>query len=169
MKKMLSLTLAAAAVVASAAPSLGQAPKAAPATPPAAASKEAPNAAMVKNLTGEFVAIDKAAKTVTVKSMIDKEAAQITFSVDEVMLTTLAQFKPGDKVKVSYEEMGQKLIAKTIVKGWFRRVAPRGPGGRALGSPRTLARRPPPESRPPNQPGSFVNTDAHDPGVISYQ
>ena len=117
MKKILSLTLAAAAVVASAAPSLGQAPKATPATPPAAASKEAPKAAPVKNLTGELVSMDRAAKTVTVKSMIDKKAAQITFSVDEALFATLPQLKPGDKVKVNYEEMGEKFIAKTIVKG----------------------------------------------------
>ncbi len=117
MKKILSLTLAAAAVVAMAAPSLAQAAKGTSATPPAAATKEPAKAAPVKNLTGEFVSMDKAAKTVIVKSMIDKKAAQITFSVDEVMLATLAQLKPGDKVKVSYEEMGDKFIAKTIVKG----------------------------------------------------
>jgi hypothetical protein len=117
MKRTVSFMLAAAAVVASAAPSLAQAPKATPATPPAAAAKEAPKAAPVKNLTGEFVSMDKTAKTVIVKSMLENKAAQITFNVDEAMFTTLAQFKPGDKVKVSYEEMGDKFIAKTIIKG----------------------------------------------------
>jgi hypothetical protein len=35
---------------------------------------------------------------------------------DDAMLTALAQFKAGDQVKVSYEEIDGKFIAKTIVK-----------------------------------------------------
>jgi Cu/Ag efflux protein CusF len=40
----------------------------------------------------------------------------MTLSVDEAMLTTLGQLKAGDKVKITYEEMGGKFIAKTIAK-----------------------------------------------------
>jgi hypothetical protein len=60
--------------------------------------------------------MDKAAKTVTVKYLVDKKSTQLTLSVDETMLASLAQFKSGDHIKVTYEEMGEKFIAKTIVK-----------------------------------------------------
>ena len=70
----------------------------------------------MKNITGEFVAMDKAAKTVTVKHVVDKKSTQLTLSVDEAMLTNLAALKAGDHVKVTYEEMGGKFIAKTIAK-----------------------------------------------------
>jgi Cu/Ag efflux protein CusF len=119
MKTFMSLTAALVAVALLAGASLAQAPT--PATPPTAATPAPATAApakapMVKNLTGEFVALDKAAKTVTVKHVVDNKPAQITLNVDEALLTSLAQFKAGDKVKVTYEETGGKYIAKTIVK-----------------------------------------------------
>ena len=88
-----------------------------PATPPAApaASDEAAKAA-AKSLAGELVSVDQAAKTVTVKHMVDKKAMQVTMSVDESAVATLAQLKPGDQVKVTYVEMGEKRIVKSIVK-----------------------------------------------------
>ena len=114
MKTFTSITAALAAVAVLAGTSLAQAPK--PATPPTAATPAPAKAPVVKSLTGEFVAMDKAAKTVTVKYLVDKKPTQITLSVDETMLASLAQFKSGDQVKVTYEEMGEKFIAKTIVK-----------------------------------------------------
>jgi hypothetical protein len=39
----------------------------------------------------------------------------MTLSVDDAMLAA-AQFKAGDTVKFTYEEMGGKLIAKAITK-----------------------------------------------------
>jgi Cu/Ag efflux protein CusF len=107
--------LVAVAVVAGA--SFAQAPAPKPAAPPApAAAAQAPAKPAVKDITGEFVSMDKTAKTVIVKHVVDQKASQMTLSVDEAMLATLAQFKAGDKVKVTYEEMGGKLIAKAIAK-----------------------------------------------------
>ena len=114
MRTFMTLMTALAAVAVLAGESLAQAPT--PATPPATATPAPAKAPVVKNLTGEFVAMDKATKTVTVKHVVDNKASQTTFSVDETMLTSLAQFKAGDKIKVTYEETGGKSIAKTIVK-----------------------------------------------------
>ena len=59
---------------------------------------------------------DHAAKTVTVKHMVDKKPMQRTFGVEEGALSALASLKPGDHVKVIYLEMGDKRIIKGIVK-----------------------------------------------------
>ena len=87
-----------------------------PATPPAAVAPDAAKAAP-KSLAGELVAVDQAAKTVTVKHMVDKKPMQLTLSVDESAMAALAQLKPGDQVKVTYVQMGDKNIVKSIVKG----------------------------------------------------
>jgi len=100
-KTLMSLMAALVAVAVLAGASLAQAPA---------------KAAAVKTITGEFVAMDKTAKTVTVKYLVDKKPTQMTLGVDDTMLTSLAQFKAGDQVKVTYEEMGGKFIAKTIAK-----------------------------------------------------
>jgi Cu/Ag efflux protein CusF len=114
MKTFKYLVVAALAIPAVAGPAIAQTPK--PATPAPAASEDAAKAAP-KSLAGEFVAADQAAKTVTVKHMVDKKATQVTFGVDEAMFAMLAQLKPGDPVKVTYVEMGEKRIIKSIVKG----------------------------------------------------
>ena len=111
MKTFKYLVVAAVAIPALAGPAFAQTPK--PAAP--AASEDAAKAAP-KSFTGEFVAADPAAKTVTVKHMVDKKPMQVTFGVDEAQLATLAQLKPGDQVKVTYVEMGDKRIIKSIVK-----------------------------------------------------
>ena len=127
MKSLTSLVAVLAAVAIFAGASFAQAPAApapsapkaaAPAGPatPAPAAQAPAKAPMVKNITGEFVAMDKAAKTVTVKHVVDNKPTQITLSADDTMLAALAQLKPGDQVKVTYEEMGGKFVAKTIVK-----------------------------------------------------
>ena len=119
MKTVTSLVggLATVAVLAGAA--LAQAPK--PATPQAApapipAAQAPAKAVVTKDITGEFVSVDKAAKTMIVKHVVDQKAAQMTVSVDDTMLAAVAQFKAGDKVKVTYEEMGGKFIGKAITK-----------------------------------------------------
>ena len=128
MKKFVAFVVAVAAVPALVGPCFAQTEKK-PVTPPAmtepekkpttvpAPAKIDPTAreAAVKNLTGEIVSMDQATRTVTVKHMVDKKATQITFSVEDA--TVLAQFKAGDQVKVTYAEMGEKRIAKSIVKG----------------------------------------------------
>ena len=113
MKTFKFLMVAAVAVPALAGPAFAQAPK--PATPPAHAEDAAK--AAPKSLTGEFVAADQAAKTVTVKHMVDKKPMQLTFGVEDGALSSLSALKPGDPVKVTYVEMGDKRIIKSIVKG----------------------------------------------------
>ena len=119
MKTFMSLTAALVAVALLAGASLAQAPT--PTTPPttatpAPAAPAPAKAPVVKTVTGEFVSLDKTAKTVTVKHVVDNKDTHLTLSVDEQLLNALAQFKTGDKVKVTYEETGGKLIAKGIVK-----------------------------------------------------
>ncbi len=112
MKTFKYFLVATVAISAVAGPAFAQTTK--PATPPAAeeAAKAAP-----KTLAGELVAFDQTAKTVTVKHMVDKKAMQVTFSVEDGAVASLAQLKPGDPVKVTYVEMGDKRIIKSIVKG----------------------------------------------------
>ena len=109
MRTFKCLLVAAVAIPAVAGPAFAQSGKSAtsPAITPAAASK---------SLAGELVAVDHAAKTVTVKHIVDKKPVQITFSVEESAVATLAQFKPGDQIMVTYVEMGEKRVAKSIVK-----------------------------------------------------
>jgi len=115
MKTFASLMAGLAAVAVLAGTSLAQAPK--PATPAPAPAAQAPaKSAPVKEVTGELVSVDKTAKTVIVKHVVDQKASQMTLSVDEAMLSTLGQLRAGDKVKVTYEEMGGKFIAKTVAK-----------------------------------------------------
>jgi len=84
-----------------------------PAAPPAApaATQDATKAAG-KNLAGELVSVEQAAKTVTVKHIVDSKPMQLTMSVEDSAIATLAQLKPGDQVKVTYVEMGEKRIVK---------------------------------------------------------
>lgn len=115
MKTFTSLMAGLATVAVLAGAALAQAPK--PAAPAPAPAAQAPaKAAVTKDITGEFVSMDKAAKTVIVKHVVDQKAAQMTLSVDDAMLAAVAQFKAGDKVKVTYEEMGGKFVAKAITK-----------------------------------------------------
>ncbi len=122
MKTIMPLMAAFVAVAVFAGVGLAQTAAPAPAAPKAAAPAAAPaaqapaKAPAVKNITAEFVSMDKAAKTVTVKFVSDNKPTQLVLSVEETMLNSLAQLKAGDQVKVSYEEMGGKFIAKTIAK-----------------------------------------------------
>jgi cell division protein FtsI/penicillin-binding protein 2 len=118
MKTFAAVVAAIVAIAVVAGASFAQAPAPKPAAPaaPAPAAQAPAKAPAVKDITGEFVAMDKTAKTVTVKYVADQKPAQINLSVDEAMLTSLGQFKAGDKVKVTYEEMGGKFIAKSITK-----------------------------------------------------
>jgi Cu/Ag efflux protein CusF len=120
MKTFAYLLVAAVAVAAIAGPGFAQttkpattpaAPAAAPATTPDAAKTTA------KNFAGELVSVDQAAKTVTLKHMVDSKPMQLTMAVEDSAMASLAQLKPGDQVKVSYVEMGEKKVIKSIVKG----------------------------------------------------
>ena len=120
MKTFKYLLVAAVAVPALAGPGVAQTSKpAAPPAAPAPAPAVTQDAAKVagKSLAGELVSVDQAAKTVTVKHMVDSKPMQLTMNVEDSAIATLAQLKPGDQVKVTYVEMGEKRIVKSIVKG----------------------------------------------------
>lgn len=112
MKTFKYLAVATVAISAVAGPAFAQTTK--PAAP--AATEEATKAAP-KSLAGELVAFDQTAKTVTMKHMVDKKPMQVTFSVEDGAVAALAQLKPGDPIKVTYVEMGEKRIIKSVVKG----------------------------------------------------
>jgi hypothetical protein len=114
MKTLKYLVVAAVAVPVLAGPAAAQTAR--PAAPAPAASEEAAKAAP-KSLAGELVAADQAARTVTVKQMVDRKAVQHTFGADEATFAALAHIKPGDHVKVTYVERGDKRIIRSIVKG----------------------------------------------------
>ncbi len=75
---------------------------------PAKAEEKAP--AKIKHMTGEVVAVDAKAKTLTVKG----KKGDMAFSVDEKAVAKLADVKTGDKVTVKYKEMDGKNIATSV-------------------------------------------------------
>jgi len=120
MKSTLAPILAVVAipvVVLAAAVAPGSAQTTPPATPPpATAPHAAPKAAHLKTLRGELVSVDEFAKTFTLKHMVDKKAEEITFSAEGKALAALAKIKPGDHLKVTYAQMGERPVATTITK-----------------------------------------------------
>ena len=115
MKKVIALVVAMLFVLSVAGLSFA-AEKAAPAAPaekkeaaPAKAEKKAP--AKVKQVTGEVVAVDAKAKTLTVKG----KKADVALSVDDKAAAKLADVKVGDKVTVKYKETDGKNVATSIV------------------------------------------------------
>lgn len=75
---------------------------------PAKAEEKAP--AKIKHVTGEVVAVDAKAKTLTVKG----KKGDMAFTVDEKAAAKLADVKTGDKVAVKYKEMNGKNIATSV-------------------------------------------------------
>jgi Cu/Ag efflux protein CusF len=106
------LLVAAVAIPAAVVPAFAQTAR--PANP--AANEQAAKVAP-KSLAGVLVAFDQTARTVTVKHMVDGKPTQVTFGVQDSAVSALSQFKPGDPVKVTYVEMGDKRIIRGIVKG----------------------------------------------------
>jgi Cu/Ag efflux protein CusF len=115
--KTLPASLVALAAVTSLA-GAGFAQTSAPATPPAAATpapalKAPAKAPALKHITGEVVSFDKTARTATVKYTVDQKPTEITLSVSQALLSRL---KTGEHVKVGYQDVGGKLVAKTITR-----------------------------------------------------
>jgi Cu/Ag efflux protein CusF len=121
MKSMLGpilavITIPVAVLAAAVVPSYAQ--TASPAIPPpATAPQTAPKPAHLKTLKGEIVSVDEFAKTFTLKHMVDKKAHEITFSAEGKALAKLTKIKPGDHLKVTYAQMGERPVATTIAKG----------------------------------------------------
>ena len=121
MKKVIAIVVSVLFVLSVAGLSFAAEQKAAPAAP--AEKKEMAPAKMeekkmekkapakVKQVTGEVVAVDAKAKTLTVKG----KKADVALSVDEKAAAKLADVKVGDKVTVKYKEMDGKNVATSVV------------------------------------------------------
>jgi Cu/Ag efflux protein CusF len=79
-----------------------------------------PAAAKLHHFMGEVVAADQTAKTVTIRHMVRGKPKEATFTVEEQAASTLADLKPGDRVRVSYHKMGGQLIANTILETYHK-------------------------------------------------
>ena len=79
-----------------------------------------PAAAKLHHLVGEVVAVDQTAKTVTIKHMVRGKPKQATFTVEEQAASTMADLKPGDRVRVSYHKMEGQLIANAILETYHK-------------------------------------------------
>jgi len=116
MKKVIAIIVSALFVLSVAGLSFGaDEKKAAPAPAPekkeaAPAKAEKKASAKVKQVTGEVVAVDAAAKTLTIKG----KKGEVALSVDEKAAAKLADVKVGDKATVKYKEMDGKNVASSI-------------------------------------------------------
>jgi len=110
MKKVIALVVSVLFVLSVAGLSFAAEKAAAP------AGKKAP--AKVKAVSGEVVAVDAAAKTITVKG----KKGEVALTADDTTTVkvgkekkTLADVKVGDKATVKYTEAEGKNVAKSIV------------------------------------------------------
>ena len=113
MKKVIAIVVSVLFVLSVAGLSFAAEQKAAAPAPaekaaPAKAEKKAP--AKVKSATGEVVAVDAAAKTLTIKG----KKGDMAFSVEEKAAAKLADVKMGDKATVKYKEMDGKNVATSV-------------------------------------------------------
>ena len=97
----------------------------APATPAAPAAKPAdpakpmatkPAATHAKTVTGEVVAGDATAKTLTVKHTVNGKPEEMTIGAADKNVDLLNTLKAGDHVQVAYADMDGKLMASRIAK-----------------------------------------------------
>jgi hypothetical protein len=81
-----------------------------------AATPQAGPQASLRNITGEVVSVDKGARKMSLKELGWFTSEEVTFTVAEPAVPTLAELHPGDRVTVWYIEAHGQLIAKTITK-----------------------------------------------------
>ncbi len=68
-------------------------------------------AAKMRHMTAEVKAVDAAAKRLTVKRSTGRE---ITLTVAPEAAATLADLKPGERVRITYQRSGGQLTAQAI-------------------------------------------------------
>ena len=76
---------------------------------------ETSSPAKLHHLTGEVVAVDQTAKTVTIKHMVGGKAREATFNVREKAAASLANLQPNDRVRLNYSKEQGRLMAQSIV------------------------------------------------------
>jgi hypothetical protein len=72
--------------------------------------------ARLHRLTGEVVAVDQTAKTVTIKHTVRGQPKEATFTVEESAAPALVNLKPNDWVRLSYSKEQGRLTAQAIVE-----------------------------------------------------
>jgi Cu/Ag efflux protein CusF len=90
-----------------------------PATKPADPAKPMatkPAATKAKMVTGEVVAVDSTAKTLTVKHTVNGKPEEMTIGAADKNVDLLNTLKAGDHVQVAYADMDGKLMASRIAK-----------------------------------------------------
>jgi hypothetical protein len=80
------------------------------------AKAETSQTARPHHLIGEVVAVDQAAKTATIKFTVRRNPKEATFTVEDQAAPTLADLKPGERVRVDYHKEQGRLIAHSIVE-----------------------------------------------------
>ncbi len=123
MRKLLILLTAAVTMVSFAGPSFAQAQVTGQPIRGKMASlakAETPMAAKPHRLIGEVVAVDQTAKTVTIKFMVRGRPREATLTAKEQAVPTLADLKPGDRVRVGYHKEQGQLIAHSIVETYHQ-------------------------------------------------
>jgi hypothetical protein len=81
---------------------------------------EMPGASRLHRLTGEVVAVDRTAKTVTIRHMVRGEPKEATFNVAENATPGLVNLQPNDRVKLSYSKEQGRLMAQSIVETYHK-------------------------------------------------
>jgi hypothetical protein len=81
---------------------------------------EMPEASRLHRLTGEVVAVDRTAKTVTIRHMVRGEPKEATFNVAENATPGLVNLQPNDRVKLSYSKEQGRLMAQSIVETYHK-------------------------------------------------
>jgi hypothetical protein len=81
---------------------------------------EMPEASKLHRLTGEVVAVDRTAKTVTIRHMVRGEPKEATFNVAEKATPGLVNLQPNDRVKLSYSKEQGRLMAQSIVETYHK-------------------------------------------------
>jgi len=76
--------------------------------------------ARLHHLAGEVVAVDPAAKTVTIKHMVRGQPKDATFNVAEKAAASLGNLQPNDRVKLSYSKENGRLMAQSIVETYHK-------------------------------------------------
>jgi Cu/Ag efflux protein CusF len=84
------------------------------------AKTEIPKEARLHHLAGEVVAVDPAAKTVTIKHMVKGQPKDATFNVTEKAAASLGNLQPNDRVKLSYSKENGRLMAQSIVETYHK-------------------------------------------------
>ena len=81
---------------------------------------EMSKAAKLHRLAGEVVAVDRTAKTVTIKHMMRGKPKEATFTVEDNAAASLVNLQPNDRVRLSYHKEQGRLIAQSIVETYHK-------------------------------------------------